>query len=251
MSRYGSPPVYLGQFEQVNLREVMYYLYLPVQFPDMEQPSRYHFAPAILIHGFDTMRMPENLRVTGIQALVNRALDYATAQGRDVNQDYVYVSARKGWATPDNPLNRPGWHCDGFGTNDANFVWWNGPGTRFAVGEFEGIDADHIRSLEQFEKQITYNGRNEYGDPGRIEIENGLAHGFYYIDPFCVHSTPLINPPGCMRQYIKISLSQEKYNLENNSHNYLFNYDWEMHSRNVVRNNTFQAARDYFKPDPT
>lgn len=247
MNKYGSSPVFVGQYDGVDLKEVMYYLYLPVQFPEGEQRSR-NKPKETLYRGFDERRIPKNLEVTGIRVLIADALRFAVAKGRDVNKDYVYVSARKGWATPDNPLNRPGWHCDGFGTNDMNFVWWDGPGTRFAVGEFSNISDDHIKSLAQFEEQINKNGLNEWCDPGLIDIIQGKAHGFYYIDPFCVHSTPLIDPPGCMRQYIKISLSTERYNLENNSHNYDFNYNWEMHGREVVRNDTYQAARDYFKP---
>lgn len=48
-----------------------------------------------------------------------------------------------------------------------------------------------------------------------------------------------------MRQYVKISLSDHRYNLENNSHNYLFDYDWPMFGREATRNDPQQAQRDY------
>jgi len=50
-----------------------------------------------------------------------------------------------------------------------------------------------------------------------------------------------------MRQFIKISLSNNKYNLENNSHNYLFPYDWPMHSRELIRNDPHKAQQDFIK----
>lgn len=66
----------------------------------------------------------------------------------------------------------------------------------------------------------------------------------YAIDPGVVHATPLIEGPGCMRQYVKVSLSNERYNLENNSHNYLFDYDWPLHNREMLRNDPHRAQAD-------
>lgn len=206
---YGKLPVYLGQFE-FDLPEVMYYLYLPV----------------VMDHEIADIRLPRALNVL-IDPIIT-AISNAPRCYR-----YVYLSARKGWATPDNPLNRPGWHCDGFGTDDLNYVWWTGPGTRFALQVFYDISSDHLWSLKQFEQQVKLDSVVTYPE-----------HGLYQIDPSVVHSTPIITKPG-MRSYVKISLSDHKYNLENNSHNYLFDYDWPLHSRDVLRNDPHKAQLDY------
>lgn len=212
---YGKAPVYLGQFEFV-LPEVMYYLYLPI------------------VMDYSETRVPPALRCCS--GLIDRAIKYVgqvdTAH-RD-NYRYVYLSARKGWASPDNPLNRPGWHCDGFGTDDLNFVWWDGPGTRFALQPFQGIVSDHNRSMTQFNDQVDYKKVVTYDE-----------HGLYVIDPSVVHATPVIESPGCMRQYVKLSMSDHQYNLENNSHNYLFDYRWDLHPRAAARNDTSTAQKDY------
>lgn len=208
---FGSKPDFLGIFKDINLTEVMYYLYLPVSMWGSDIRIPHNCLPAL--------------------PLIKAALNYAYSHDR--NYKFAYLSARKGWATADNPLNRPGWHCDGFGTNDLNFVWWDGPGTRFACQDFASISADHKQSLAQFEAQI---------DP--LKVQTPEEHGFYVIDPYVVHATPVITTP-CMRQYIKISLSNEQYNLENNSHNYMFKYDWSMLRRENVRNDTFKAQADY------
>jgi hypothetical protein len=208
MSKYGCAPIRLGRFN-FNLPEVMYYLYLPVRIDD----SR--------------IALPPNVEVC--RPIIEEALANAPRRYR-----YVYLSARKGWASPDNPLNRPGWHCDGFGTNDMNYVWWAGPGTRFAVQEFHDISEDHIVSQRQFEQQVE--SQWDAAWPER---------NLYALDPYVVHATPLIDAPGCMRQFVKISLSDRRYNLENNSHNYLLNYDWPLHSRDVIRNDTHRAQLDY------
>lgn len=211
---FGNMPKQLN-YHTISLWEVMYYLYLPVRMDSSRE-----------------LRLPMNVRQ--VLSLVYTA-DKAV---RDLQRTYAYtyLSARKGFATPDNPLNRPGWHCDGFGTDDLNFIWWKGPGTRFAVQHFQDISDDHNRSLMQFGAQV--NPASVWSPP---------QEHLYMIDPSVVHATPIIEAPGCMREYVKISYSNEKYNLENNSHNYLFDYAWELHSRESIRNDPHNAQRDYKK----
>lgn len=213
----GKPPTYCGYFP-FQLPEVMYYLYLPVAMRE-PHPVDGKFQPGV--------RLPPNLEL--FRPLVEAAMRHAARSYR-----YVYISARKGWATPDNPLNRPGWHCDGYGTDDLNYVWWRGAGTRFAVQEFENISEDHNVSMLQFEAQV------------RPESIATYAEGaLFCIDPEVVHATPVIPAPGQWRQYVKVSLSDHQYNLENNSHNYLFDYAWKMQSREQTRNSPHAAQKDY------
>lgn len=225
MSQYGKAPTLLGQFD-FTLPEVMYYLYLPVFMDDAPEGK----------HGYVSgIRLPPNVECC--RDLIKFCM---TTQSR--RYKYAYISARKGWATPDSPLNRPGWHCDGFGTDDLNFLWWRGPGTRFATGDFGEISPDHTRSMEQFERRIKGSELRGYD---LIKVVDDNPQTFLYgVDPYVVHATPLLTK-GCMRQYVKISLSDHRYDLYNNSHNYLFDYDWPMHDREEVRNDTSKAQRDY------
>lgn len=217
---YGQPPVRLGHHGDIDLKEVMYYLYLPIMMYGEGPPH---------------MRLPDNVRCIAplVLAAATRVSELRPPEINKPPFKYVYLSARKGWATADNPLNRPGWHCDGFGTDDLNYVWWKGPGTRFAVQKFGDISDNHQVSLFQFENRA---------------VEKDALHppeGFLYeINPYCVHATPIIEIP-CWRQYVKISFSNHRYNLENNSHNYLFDYEWPLHSREMTRNDTDKAQRDY------
>jgi hypothetical protein len=210
----GKPPQYLGRFD-FSLREVMYYLYLPVRM------------------GASGIRLPANVECC--RNLIEACSKFAAQRGQEF--EYIYLSARKGWATPDNPLNRPGWHCDGYGTDDLNFVWWTGPGTRFALQKFYCISEDHQRSLMQFGEQVDLNSVVTYA-----------AKGLYAIDAEVVHATPIIEAPGCMRQYVKVSMSNHQYNLENNSHNYLFEYEWQLFSREAVRNDPAATQKDWVQP---
>lgn len=209
---FGEAPRQCGEVA-ANLNEFMYYLYLPVMMDGSE------------------LRLPPN--VESSRPIIQRAMESSLEIANPSHYRYIYLSARKGFATKDNPLNRPGWHCDGFGTTDLNYVWWKGPGTRFALQKFKYISEDHKESLRQFEEQVR---------PGSI-VTYPESH-LYEITPTVVHATPVIEEP-CIRQYVKISFSDHQYNLENNSHNYLFDYNWPLNSREVVRNDTFAAQRDY------
>jgi hypothetical protein len=198
---------------------MMHYLYLPVVMDRSE------------------ILLPPNVEVC--RPLIEQALYwlyYGPNSYFGPGYNYIYLTARKGWASPDNPLNRPGWHCDGFGTEDLNFIWWSGPGTRFAVQKFKDISSDHIESLKQFEAQI---------EPKCVVTPP--SKWLYALDQCVVHATPLVEPPGCMREFIKISFSNNRYNLRDNSHNYLFDYNWPMHSREALRNDPNKAGQDFIK----
>ncbi len=153
---------------------------------------------------------------------------------------YVYVTARRGFATPDNPLNRPGWHADGFGTQDVNYIWSDCFPTRFAEGDFVGIDDDHVRSVEQFETQIKQGATRA----PFIRVYSGQAKTVYRLDASVIHATPLIHGGGGERSFFKISFSNDRYNLRGNSHNHLFDYDWKMWARDEVRNDPAYAGGD-------
>lgn len=204
-------PECLGEFD-IELPEMMYYLYLPVQ----------------MAH-FGAIKMPSNL---------GRCLGMVQAARHQTPKEFefIYISARKGWASPDNPLNRPGWHADGFGTDDLNYVWWSGPGTRFAIQRFTDISDDHVVSLRQFEQQAQ-----------PLHVVTLKERNLYRLDASIVHATPLIAAPGCMRQFVKISLSNHRYNLKDNSHNYLFDYDWTMIDRETIRNDPAGAGKDFYE----
>jgi hypothetical protein len=212
---YGNAPTEVGRFEPA-WTEYMHYLYLPVAMPGQGR------------------RMPERLRC--IEEIIGAVIDFEIAW-RDTPDwmfdHYIYVTARRGYATPGNPLNRPGWHADGFGSDDVNYIWTDRYPTRFALQQFVDISDDHVRSAEQFEEQVV---------PSRIVTYPD--HTLLRLDPSVIHATPEIPPPGGERSFLKISLSRDRYNLLGNSHNYLFDYDWKMWSREEVRNDPAYAGGD-------
>lgn len=207
MSVYGLPPNRLGSFD-LEWDEYMHFMYLPVVMP-----------------GIADVRLPERIRF--VQPLIDkvwRCFGWKPS-------DHVYVTVKRGFATPGNPLNRPGWHADGFGSDDANFIWTDRYPTLFAEQDFVGISDDHILSIEQFSEQLQPERIRTYPDRTLLALDSRV-----------VHAAPEIPAPGGERGFVKISVSPNRYNLRGNSHNYLFDYAWKMWSREELRNDPARAG---------
>lgn len=224
---YGEPPEEIVSLD-LDWHEYMHYLYLPVVMP-----------------GTPGVRLPDRLRF--LREIVYEALRRENHVGAFTEDRYVYVTARHGYASPGNPLNRPGWHCDGFGTEDVNYIWTDRFPTRFATGDFGVVSEDHVLSAKHFDAlcgaAIGYGGVFAY-HAGTIEINEAEPNTLYRLDPFVVHSTPIIPAPGGERSFLKISFSRDKYNLRGNSHNHLFGYEWHMWDRAEIRNDPAYAGGD-------
>lgn len=204
---YGRKPGNLG-IHRLDWSEYLRYLYLPIWIPGSVQ-----FA------------VPE--RLAFIQPLLETIMEQL--DGRS----HVYVTATRGYATPGNPLNRPGWHSDGFGSDDINYVWSDRYPTLFAEQPFTDISDDHLVSMQQFEDQVRPECIRTYDDCTLLRL-----------DPSVIHAAPEIPAPGGERGFIKVSLSNSKYNLRGNSHNYLLDYEWQMHDRAALRNDPSYAGGD-------
>lgn len=220
MNHYSQAPKPLGNFSDLDLIEYQFVQYLPIFMPD--SPN---------------VRIPKNLyQAKKLRDMIHvvvedqGGIDSLVREGK-----YVYITTRNGFATPGNPLNRPGWHCDGFGSDDTNYIWWNRWGTRFAAQPFHDINPGHVESMRQFEEQVDPDG--VYTPP------DGWL---YRLTPYVVHSTPEIPAPGGERQFVKISVSKHRYNLRGNTHNFLFAYNWKMWPRDVARNHPVYGETDFY-----
>lgn len=212
---YGTPPEVIGTFD-LEWSEYMHYMYLPVYMDGgLALPERLEFLMPMLTAAW-------NREYMGLS---------------DDDWRYVYVTARRGFATPGNPLNRPGWHSDGFGTDDVNYIWTDRFPTQFALGDFEDISDDHVRSIEQFEEHV-----RDRLDPD-LEIVEYDPCTLLRLTSAQVHRAPIIHEAG-ERGFVKISFSNSRYNLRGNSHNHRFEYDWHMHDRAALRNDPAYAGGD-------
>lgn len=203
--KYGQLPTELGIFE-VECKEMMFYQYLPIKMPNETQPIYEE-------------------RLSCFDKLIGAiCCDYIGEFGLDnyINS-HVYLTAKSLYQMPNCSFNRMGWHSDGFLTDDINYIWCDKYPTIFNKTDFD-LPLDDILSIEEMEKQAI--SLNDV-----VYKENQLLR----LNQFNIHKVSPIKQ-GCMRTFLKISISKGRYDLIGNSHNYLLNYDWEMKERKPERN---------------
>ena len=135
----------------------------------------------------------------------------------------IYLTAKRLYAKPNCPINRPGYHSDGFLTNDINYIWCDIYPTIFNTSSYF-LTEHHEHSLTEMEEQSLRENEIKY-QPFEL----------LRLNQFNIHKVAEIDKP-TIRTFFKLSFSQEKYNLLGNSHNYLLNYSWDMKERQQNRN---------------
>jgi len=153
----------------------------------------------------------------------------------DIFTNYIYLSYECSYVQKGIPQKRPGIHADGFLTKDINYIWYDKDPTIFYDQKFR-IDKNHARSMEQFEEQASEQHEITYPVKTLLRLTEQV-----------VHRSAIPTESG-VRQFIKISISTDKYNLKGNTKNPLIDYDWIMHERSLVRNHPIYKESDTF-PD--
>jgi hypothetical protein len=205
VSQYGALPKPLG-IHQADCREFMFYQYLPVKL-----------AGATSLAVEPRLKCFENiLGVVSCDYVGFRGLDAFVAA-------HVYMTAKCMVTAPGAPMNRPGWHSDGFLTDDINYIWSDCLSTVFNHSRFE-LTLDDQASLEEMAEQA---------DPW-----NDMSHEagtLLRLDQFCIHRVAQAHMP-IVRTFLKVSFSPDRYDLIGNSHNFLIDYNWPMRERGIARN---------------
>lgn len=203
---YGNPPTIIGKIP-LEPSEHMIFLYLPIKMA-----------------GNTLFRYPERLRY--LNDLLGKVhINAGYLLGTEYADHYVYLTAKTMWVEPGAAGNRPGWHADGYGSNgDLNYIWHDMNPTQFAVQQFTDIPDDDVQSMVEMERQVDLERLTEYPDRTLLRLDETVVH----------RVNPTVTPG--LRTFIKLSVSKHQYNLKGNSHNHLFDYDWDLVDRAAVRN---------------
>lgn len=202
---YGARPVDLGLID-LSPTEMMFWMYCPIKMPDQ-----------------NAVTLPPNLEQ--YRPLINAALMDCGGRWRE---SYVYLTAKTLWCTPENPGNRPGWHSDGFLTDDLNYIWSDrSPTVFFHDGSTFAFTADHNVSLQEMEAIPKM-------EAGFDLIRYPNKH-LLRLDQTVIHKTDTDIDPG-IRTFVKISVSRHRYALEGNSINHALATDWNYQPRKLERN---------------
>jgi hypothetical protein len=202
--KYGKPPIDLG-IHDIKVDEIMFYQYLLIK-----KPGGYAFNSESRLNVF-----------YNLVCAVRNDLSPKIWDG-----SYVYLTAKRVYVSDGYCGNRPGWHCDGFMSDDLNYIWCDKDATVFSgCGEIE-LTQDHEKSLLEMEAFVDYSCEVTYPVKSLLKL-----------DQYVIHRCPENCEPG-FRTFVKISVSKERYNLIGNSINYLLDYgdNWEWKERKAERN---------------
>ena len=226
---YGATPILVAENIEIDNSEMYFYQYLPIKLVGrgsfISIPKQLErLSPIIFKCLKDFCKTDITLEGTVIK-------DIAQVDFEKIYEHYIYLTAKCMFISPTSSINRPGWHSDGFGTEDINYIWSDHNPTQYIVGRFEDVPDDDIESLKYFEEK----GLQSTLD---LDLRYCSENSIYRLDETVIHSvTPYIGKPR-LRHFVKVSFSKDRYNLKGNSHNYDLNYKWEMLERGEVRNVT-------------
>ena len=207
---YGEPPTDLGLID-LSPVEMMFWQYCPIKLPS---------ADLLCI-------MPENLKqFSRIAAAVYGDFERRHRIG-EWQHSYVYITAKTMWVTPENAGNRPGWHSDGFLTDDLNYVWSDvSPTVYWEPPQRVAFRADHTLSLYEMNACAEHDVGNHkrYGNKHLLRLDERAIHK---VDTLSM---------GGMRSFVKVSVSRHRYALTGNSVNHALAPDWSYAPRGDNRN---------------
>jgi hypothetical protein len=205
MMHYGMKPKVIAQSE-VQCDEMMFYQYLPIKLVDQ------------------TALQLED-RLSPFEALIGTACcDFVGEFGLDAFvQSNIYVTAKHMFQGPGATFNRVGWHCDGFLTDDINYIWSNCEPTIFNSSEFD-LTLNDETSMVEMEAQALPENNFTYANELLLRLNQYSVHRV---------SVPTQIQ---LRTFFKLSFSKDKYDLIGNSKNPKLQYDWQFRPRTLNRN---------------
>lgn len=201
---YGEAPEVVGEFVTPDC-DMMFVLYLPLKVDGV---------------GF---AVPKH--VSGYRDFIDQCIAHERKSWK-----YIYLTVKCLFVEKGCLGGRLGWHTDGFGTDDVNYIWSDSDPTEFCVQPFT-LSNDHELSMIEMKQQARPENIVDYG-----------ACNVVRIDARHVHRCPE-NPRTGYRTFARVSFSNNKYDLIGNAHNHDLDYNWIMHPRGVVRNDTATSAQ--------
>lgn len=209
---YGRAPIDLGLVD-LSPTEMMFWIYCPIKLRES-----------------NNIVVPPNLwQFSSIIDACWEATDSASWYDR-----YVYLTAKTLWVTNDNPGQRRGWHCDGFMTDDLNYIWYDSEPTVFATSDEPiAFTQEHKTALEEMAVAGETLPNSTY------PIKHLLR-----LDQTVLHRVGDFGAPG-MRSFVKLSVSQHPFNLVGNSINRELAPDWNYAKRSVTRNPEVATLTDH------
>ena len=214
-----SEPKSVGVF-QLTSKEYCQYLYLPIK----------------MAGSFNIVIEPRLRFLTNMVAEVIAQESQRTSLF-SLCEKYIYLTIKQTFIAKEAHHNRPGWHSDGFGTYDVQYIWFDKFPTEFMIGEFNvsSDDTESMADFQRYSENMVLNNRGfRLPGPGSYFHQPDPFH-LYFIDQNNIHRTTPATEDG-VRTFIKITVSSHIYAQEGNSVNYDLDYSWDLAPRYIDRN---------------
>lgn len=185
---YGTQPENLGLVD-IDPTEMMFWMYCPIKTPGMTDTV----VPANLMQFLPLID----------KVMIDRADEW--------QNDYVYITAKTLYVKPETPGNRPGWHSDGFMTDDLNYIWSDrNPTVFFFDNSLHAFSSDHVKSMDDMDRLCESDSSKHfrYANKHLMKLDQRVLHK---VDT---------NIQAGLRTFVKISVSKDVYALKGNSINH-------------------------------
>lgn len=198
-------PKVLGEIELNNM-SMMMCLYMPIVFKDRDS----------------VVYLPDQYK--WVMPLIDKAMLNSYS---DFKNPYIYLTVKSGWVVGEHTMQRPGFHTDGFMTDDINYLWSDNNPTQFIGGCILGVPQDHKESLELFDSIL------DGWDVKPLEYPN---NSLLRLNEKVIHRSRPVMTTG-FRNFVKITISDHQYRLIGNTVNPMVKGDWINDiERSVTRN---------------
>uniref|UniRef100_A0AAU8HY33 2OG-Fe(II) oxygenase n=1 Tax=Rhizobium phage LG08 TaxID=3129229 RepID=A0AAU8HY33_9CAUD len=209
---YGTLPFVIERLD-LEFHEMCQWLYLPIKVP-----------------GSWSLHVPANAQQF-IPIITSAEVDFASivGDGKYLDEYYAYLTAKTMYVNKSAPGNRPGWHSDGFMTDDYNYVWSDKNPTQFwhNNGKLVDFSADHSLSLEEMDHVCENLGIiRDYPNKTLLCLDQTVLH----------RVSPVVEEG--IRTFVKVSFSKDRYALRGNSINHAIKDDFGSYydDRQATRN---------------
>lgn len=207
-------PIVVSQYDPVldlNSVPLPFVADVPIKFPHSEG------------------RLPNEL--SGIQKIVQDALDYEKAINPDYDKFFIYLYVDQRIIYESESHRHPNAHVDGIQgreypiklpTAHAYLLSSDTPTLFFPHAfDFSGVDVNTTNFLPIFEKQADHS-----------KIYQPLPGQMVVFDPYTVHASPIMLRTH-LRTLVRIVVSAKQFDNVGNTHNPHFQYNWNMRPRPI------------------
>jgi len=190
--------------QDINLQahEMCFIQYMPIGVPGSDR---------------DRPRLPSSL--TWVKPMMDVLVPFMDIE------TYIYLTVRHFWVGGGNPGTRPGWHIDGYLSEDQNYIWCDRNPTEVSLTSIEDF-GDEATALDAMTQVANNNPVTEIQLKSVIDIGRTLHR-----------ANPVISEG--MRTFVKVTTSRHRYNLIGNSTNPILAHDWRMYPRGANRNHPY------------